>query len=472
MDRRNLLKQLLLGVTGGVFMPTWMNSCKKEDLIHNDSFNGTVLIIGAGAAGIYAAELLAKYGINFTILEADTRAGGRIRSDDSFADIPVELGADSFKGKRNVFYELASFVSPDQIVESSKKELFLLDGILRDEYFLKNNANLSGAGATFFDILESFASYPGGEITADNYLKTFNLINNQGLNLNFYERFKNNFNSVAGNEFGSDSNSVGMPALKEVESLASSGKIKSFLRKESLWSIFQKAFPETLNKVQYQKKITSIDYSGKNVVATTDKGETFYADKVLLTVSLGILKNKKIDFKPEIPAYKVSAISSIGFGQTIKVILQFKSPFWAAGSEFVYGGSVVPSYTFSSLKSTNGYFVSCLISGSAANKLNTLTDPEIINVILQELEQLFPTGMVKSKFNQKFTLMNWEKNPLFLGGSSFPSSGSQGKRMDLATPIADKIFFAGEATNYNGHCGTVHGAMESAYRAVEEILNK
>jgi monoamine oxidase len=34
----------------------------------------------------------------------------------------------------------------------------------------------------------------------------------------------------------------------------------------------------------------------------------------------------------------------------------------------------------------------------------------------------------------------------------------------------EKVFFAGEATNFNGHLATVHGAMESGYRACKEIL--
>lgn len=40
--------------------------------------NFTVGIIGAGAAGLYSAILLESLGINYEILEADTRPGGRI----------------------------------------------------------------------------------------------------------------------------------------------------------------------------------------------------------------------------------------------------------------------------------------------------------------------------------------------------------------------------------------------------------
>jgi len=40
----------------------------------------------------------------------------------------------------------------------------------------------------------------------------------------------------------------------------------------------------------------------------------------------------------------------------------------------------------------------------------------------------------------------------------------------LAQPIANKLFFAGEATSV-GHIGTVHGAIQSGQRAAKEILS-
>ncbi len=57
-------------------------------------FNGSVLIIGAGAAGMATAHLLQQQGINFQILEADTSYGGRFRTNTSFTDFPIPLGAE------------------------------------------------------------------------------------------------------------------------------------------------------------------------------------------------------------------------------------------------------------------------------------------------------------------------------------------------------------------------------------------
>ena len=41
----------------------------------------------------------------------------------------------------------------------------------------------------------------------------------------------------------------------------------------------------------------------------------------------------------------------------------------------------------------------------------------------------------------------------------------------LAKPISNRIYFAGEAMNPRGKTIAVHGACESAYLAIDTILN-
>jgi monoamine oxidase len=74
-------------------------------------------------------------------------------------------------------------------------------------------------------------------------------------------------------------------------------------------------------------------------------------------------------------------------------------------------------------------------------------------------------------YSGEFLYKNWANEPYIGGAYSYPSINSAGHRENLASSISNKLFFAGEATNYNGHLATVHGAMETGYRAAIEILN-
>jgi len=66
---------------------------------------------------------------------------------------------------------------------------------------------------------------------------------------------------------------------------------------------------------------------------------------------------------------------------------------------------------------------------------------------------------------------DWQADPFSRGAYSYVLTGGaeQGQRQ-LAAPVAETLFFAGEATDFHGHHATVHGAMASGYRAAAEIL--
>lgn len=92
MDRKEFIK--ICGLLGlSIPFQTVLSSCNKDDnepVNNNDS----IIIIGAGVAGMTAAYLLAQKGINFQIIEASSTYGGRIKRTTSFVDFPIPLGAE------------------------------------------------------------------------------------------------------------------------------------------------------------------------------------------------------------------------------------------------------------------------------------------------------------------------------------------------------------------------------------------
>jgi monoamine oxidase len=69
-----------------------------------------------------------------------------------------------------------------------------------------------------------------------------------------------------------------------------------------------------------------------------------------------------------------------------------------------------------------------------------------------------------------FAVADWQADPFSLGAYSYIPVGGIVAPMKLAEPVADTLFFAGEATAADGDSATVHGAIKSGYRAAGEVL--
>ena len=96
MNRRKFFRDAFGISVAATIVPNLISACKKveeENTPEPSKFKGNVIIIGAGASGLYAAKTLLDNGVDFTILEADSRIGGRIKKTESFADFTIDLGA-------------------------------------------------------------------------------------------------------------------------------------------------------------------------------------------------------------------------------------------------------------------------------------------------------------------------------------------------------------------------------------------
>ena len=67
---------------------------EKSTLNRAYDYKGKVVIIGAGSAGLAAANILEKNNISYVVLEATSRYGGRLKKDTTLADFPIDMGAE------------------------------------------------------------------------------------------------------------------------------------------------------------------------------------------------------------------------------------------------------------------------------------------------------------------------------------------------------------------------------------------
>ena len=247
-------------------------------------------------------------------------------------------------------------------------------------------------------------------------------------------------------------------------------------------------YPDKLD-VRANKAVASIKYSpvdqrGKALVRCED-GETFEADRVIVTVPLGVLKQQSISFDPPLPDWKQDAISRLGFGLLNKVVLVFENPFWDVDRDMFgllraprsgnginqndYRAGRGQYYLFWNCIQTSGLPVLiALIAGEAALEAEQQADRELVSQCVDQLRNVFGPDRVTTPLETIVT--RWGSDRFARGTYSFVAANAQPVDYDcLAKPIGN-LFFAGEAT-CGTHPATVHGAYLSGLRAASETLD-
>lgn len=442
MDKRQFLKLSSYLSIGGMILPqAFLSSCSKETLFADLTYDGEVLIIGAGAAGLYAGYLLHARGIKFKILEADSRYGGRLGKIENFADYPLDAGAQWLHGANNIVSDLAA-QSVVKVALDESTEKFWFRNELVDELPLST------------DLFE-------GEDLPDISFKDYAL--QRGLD----EDYAYIIEQIAGDQ-GAAADQLSVYHNNHEEENWNSGEEDYKFPATFFDLIDQKIAAPIQAHIQLNTPIKSIDYTADIITVSDDQGNTYFADKVILTVPITILKGGDIDFIPPLPSEKTAAFSRIGMGPGMKVFLKFNTRFF---DENIIGGTVCAAYADESVgKNGNDHVLLAFVMGDQAAALSALANDElIIAALLEELDQMYP-GQASSSFVAGH-VEDWSRKPYIKGAYSFSTVGMGNAREIAAQPIEDKLFFAGEAMNINGHHQSVHGAVESGYREVINLLN-
>ena len=464
MRRRKFVKTIGTLIPGALMIPSFLSAKPIPKIT-----SGTVIIVGAGTAGLYAAKTLKDAGITVIILEASSVHGGRIRPLTGFGDFNVEAGAEFVHGKGNVAGDPASFLwssinsyDPTLLLEyGGNKELYQIgDGYETSPPYW--DAELENAWQFYLNMY----SYTGDDILMSDHLSTEYGIDESHPYWHIYEAW-------IGSEFGTTIKRIGMKSIAISENLWLTGD-KDFLLDDSYLSILDTLFFEpVLADIQYNKIANSIVYGATGVSVFCDDGTIITGDKVLVTVPLTILKENSIVFDPVLPTEKINAIDTIGMGAGMKLILKFSQTFWTDEiQDMTIDGysTFIWSPGLGKIDATNNILI-CFIMGQNAEYMSSI-DAGAVDVAIAELDFLF--GGAASLYFLESSIQDWSLEPFIKGAYSFPSPGTyttetESCRLELAEPVDCVLFFAGEATN-NYHPATVHGALESGARAAAEIL--
>ncbi|HFA47687.1 MAG TPA: FAD-dependent oxidoreductase [Bacteroidetes bacterium] len=472
MKRRTFLQQLGYSAPASVLLPSLLYSCKKSNgdddgIATDDKFKDVkVVVVGAGAAGLYTGWFLKKRGFDVTILEASNKIGGRIQALRGFTDYDIELGAERIYGSNTEWYKMVEASGKSfNDADPSDHYFFLQDPADLTEASLKDRA-LADQYSDFssaMDFIRSAKTYIGEDKTVETALAATNLWNMFGV-----------VNGLVGNRAGTMNSRLSIKGYGE-EQLASTVDDSVFTLKDAtLLSVMEEKFSSIVNEVQLNTQVKKIDYQGAEIVVTDQLGNKYQADRVVVTVPITVLQDGAITFLPDLPSTKMDAIHKIGMKGGIKAHLKFSTPFWGdivvknLGS--VYGHNFLPEIYISSLGRSENPVLTVMLMGQRAEQFSSMGDTAV-SVMLSYLDEIFNSQTPSQSFVQDGShVKDWSKEPFIKGAYSYPIvGGGIIFRKELAEPVADRLFFGGEATHFKGHSGTVHGAIETGIRVSQEL---
>jgi monoamine oxidase len=457
MKRRKALKNLSLGMAAGLTLPRILSACSKEDPGPRVQYDGTVAVIGAGAAGLYTADALNALGINVVVFEASAQMGGRVRSLRGIGDYPLELGAEVIRGSDSPMASLVRGLSIPAVDISALSE---------DYYLLDNTSKPASEWNDDLDVLEvnafinSIPGYSGSAVSVQ-----------QAAQGQVTERAMPLLNARVANFYGTSSDRLGMVGLSQQMNLWEYDDSLFHLKGNPLQDVILSRFSKITSRVQLNTEIKSISYAGDLITLSDSTGASVQANKVVITVPLGVLKSGGISFSPVLPSEKTAALNNLGMDNMIRLILDFKRNFWGVPTVFTLGGTRGPLYFNSGIgRSELMKTLSVTASGLRADELSALGDG-MVPAVLEELDAAF-LGAASLNIKENPIVVEWGKEPYIKGGISYPKpAASNADREALAAPVDMKIYWAGEATGLAGDFGTLSGAINSADRVVEEIVN-
>lgn len=418
-----------------------------------------VLVIGAGFSGLAAARHLHDLGHQVQVLEGRQRSGGRIHTSREWADLPLDLGATWIHGARgNPITRLAGAAGArlletryeDYVAyQTGGRRFTLAEERARDslgEQIARKIRKEQGGGRDMA-VGAAAEEWIGPGAAADT-ARLARFI----LNADYEQEYAGSIGELSTYWFDSD---------------------KSFGGGDRFFAEGYQVLIDHLARgldLKTGHTVRAIDWRGPAVRVTTDVGE-FTADQVLVTLPLGVLKAGDVVFDPALPDSRKQAIDRLGMGVLNKCYLRFPKAFWPEDVDWIEYLPEVPgrwSQWVSFMKAARQPVLLGFNAADEGRAMELLSDVEIVASAMETLRTIYGDKIPEPTGHQ---ITRWASDPLARGSYSFNALGSTPEmRRELAKPLRNRLFFAGEATS-TAHFGTTHGAYLSGIRAAREMAS-
>jgi monoamine oxidase len=450
MNRRQFL-----ATTSSVLFLLAVHSCQPYETFNATlPKTSTIVILGAGMAGLSAATALKNMGYNnVTILEGRDRVGGRIHTVRS-SGIPFEMGAAWIHGpgKGNPIPRLAKAAgSTFHTTDFESIRIWRQNGS-------PVSAREADAGWAQYERIRETLRRVEPEKSLENALRSHNpaLLN---------DRLLLHFMSVE-MEFDGGGPLDRLSAKRWDDDDAFPGD-------DVVLPLGYDRIPQLLAAgldIRLKTVVTSVSLQHSGVTIGTNSGLT-EADFCICTLPLGVLKSGNVGFEPSIPTSIQNAINTIEIGTVNKVALTFPSAFWDSSISF-FGFCPEETGRFPYIMNVKKVIPAAnqlilFALGRFAERMEQLTDAQITSEAMSVLRVVWGNAIPEPSEVQ---ITRWKTDPMAMGAYSCMNIGARKEHFDAFTqPWNDRVFFAGEHTIHNRR-STVHGAWLSGERAARDLM--
>ena len=412
-----------------------------------------IIVVGAGIAGLMAARELLQEGHIVTVLEANDRLGGRVHTLHAKFRQPVEEGVEFIHGNLPLTLQLVKEAGIKyRPVRGSMMRVANGEWKTQDDFALgwnevlkkMNEVRVDTTLAKFLAAYFSEAKYFGVHESVIRFAEGFDL---------------------------ADPSDVSVLALREEWMGEEGDQYRIPGGFDQLIGFIEKQCVQLGGIIHTSSPVTEISWE-RDKVKVTAAGHHFYGNKTIVTVPLSLLRQRSITFEPELTEY-IEAADRIGFGTVVKILLEFKEAFWNEQRKhigFLFTREIVPTWW---TQHPSPYpLLTGWAGGPQAWKLQHKDDDTILHLALQSLSNIFKKRVEDiRKLLSSYHVANWGNHPLSKGAYSYGCVGSTQAQKLFAAPVANTIYFAGEAFYEGPSPGTVEAALVSAKNVAGKIMH-
>ena len=436
-----------------------------------------VIVVGAGAAGLAAARELCAAGLRVVVLEARGRVGGRIHTvSDAASPVAVELGAEFIHGKARELWELVERAGL-AACDVSERHWYERGGVLvkSGEFWQKlekvfGRMKQETRDRPFAEFLKECCDDETAREAATLYVEGFHAARAERAGTRGLTLAEEASDSVEGDSsfrvLGGYSRVV---EWLNVEVGAGGGRVQlGAAAREVRWSRGR------------------VEVSARHAPGGE---ETIYkGERAIITLPLGVLRatpgeEGAVRFSPELRE-KLDAARRLEVGHAVRLTLRFRTRFWESLRLHARGGgdeslselgflhtfdAAVPTWwTQLPLR------VPLLVGWAGGPRAEAFAGKGAEFLTERAVESLSGAlGVARARVEAELEAVythDWQADPFARGSYAYLPVGGLEAQGELARAVEGTLFFAGEATNSDGHIGTVHGAIATGRRAAAQVV--